>query len=116
MMLGLHPLRRLKRESGVQIETSAFKVVSTIKKVVKPPPKLKTKTTANTAAVVNEEVIMDSDNESERTTNSASRAFDKHCTAGTCGGELISGAIWAKHVECKHCDGFVSFKVSIGDM
>jgi len=59
---------------------------------------------------------MDNDNQSERTTNSVSHAFDKHCTAGACGGKLISGTNWSKHTDCKHSDGFVSYKVCTGDI
>lgn len=84
--VGLPPAEKAKEGKSVQIDTSPFEAASTIRKVVQPQPRLKTKVAPNTTAVVDEEVIMDNDNGSERATNSLSRAFDKHCTAGACGG------------------------------
>jgi len=62
--------------------------------------------------MVNEEMI--SDNESERTTKSVSRAFDKHCTAETCDGKFISGPNWAIHTDRIHSDGKVSYETCHG--
>ena len=62
-----------------------------------------------------DEVMSDGDSvESKKTTKSVSRAFDKHCLSGNCGGRLITGNSWFKHNTRKHTGVVISYRVCEG--